>query len=255
MTKVFIAVPAFGHQINSQTTASLIAITKELCARNMFGGFAALSFPDIVDLRNVFTSIWYDGIKASHMLFVDADMQFEPDLVLDMLLADKPLIGAIYPRKRMPLSWVGSPINPPAEPEGNLLELESLGCGVMLIRRDCIENMIEKGTCEVDSELIGTSLTGLLEPHGVKRLIKAFDKVTTEDERKYKLSEDYSCCYRHRKAGGKVFAIINHTLTHLGLHSFSAKYSDMYVQNDALVRAKDWLATIPDPIEPNARTD
>ena len=43
----------------------------------MFGGFAALSFPDIVDLRNVFTSIWYDGISASHMLFVDADMQFD----------------------------------------------------------------------------------------------------------------------------------------------------------------------------------
>lgn len=229
MPKIFIAMPAFGHIVNSQTTASLIALTRELAARGMFGGFATLSFPDIVDLRNVFTSIWMDGVKASHMLFVDADMAFEPELVLDMLLADKPLIGAIYPRKKMPLSWVGSPINPPAEPEGNLLELESLGCGVMLIRRDCIENMIEKGTCEVETDLTGTSLTGLLEPHGVKRLIKAFDKCVTEDERKYKLSEDYSFCYRHRKAGGKVYACINHTLTHLGIHAFSARYSDMYL--------------------------
>jgi len=95
-----------------------------------------MSFPDIVDLRNVFTSIWFDGLKASHLLFVDADMQFEPELVFDMLVADKPLIGAIYPRKKYPLSWVGSPIDPPAEPDGGLLELESMGCGVMMIRRD-----------------------------------------------------------------------------------------------------------------------
>lgn len=230
MIKVFTAVPAFGHNVCAQTTASLIATTRELCALDMFGGFASLSFPDIVDLRNVFTSIFYDGLTASHLLFVDADMQWEPELVIDMISADKPLIGAIYPRKKYPLSWVGSPIDPPAEPEDGLLELESLGCGVMLIRRDCIDNMIEKGTCEVETDLTGTSLAGLLEPHGVKRLIKAFDKITTEDARKYKLSEDYSLCYRHRKAGGKVYAAINHQLTHLGVHPFSAKYSDMYAK-------------------------
>lgn len=224
--KIFIACPAFGHQVNSQTTASLIALTRELASRDMFGGFAALSFPDIVDLRNVFLSIWFDGIKASHMLFVDADMQWEPELIRDMILADVPLIGAIYPRKKISLSWVGSPTEPPAEPKNGLLELESLGCGVMLIRRDCIENMIDKGECEVETDLSGTSLKGLLEPHGVSRLIHAFDKVT--NERGWKLSEDYSFCHRHRKAGGKVWAAIDHQLTHLGVYAFSAKYSDMY---------------------------
>lgn len=226
--KIFIAVPAFGHQINSQTTASLIALTKELSARDMFGGFAAMSFPDIVDLRNVFLSVWFDGMTASHMLFVDADMQFEPELIRDMIMADVPLIGAIYPRKRVPLSWVGSPLEPPALPRDGLLELEAIGCGTMLIRRDCIENMIDKGVCEVKTELGGSSLKGLLEPHGVKRIIRGFDKLITEDEKKYELSEDYSMCYRHRKAGGKVYAAINHTLTHLGVMPFSAKYSDMY---------------------------
>jgi hypothetical protein len=229
MKKVFIAVPAFGQNVNSHTTASLVALVRELCARGMFGGFASLSWPDIVDLRNVFLSVWYDGIKASHLLFVDADMQFEPELVLDMLLADKPLIGALYPRKSFPLSWVGSPLDPPAEPEGNLLEIESLGCGVMMIRKDCIENMIEKGICQVEEDLSGTSIRNLLSSHDITRLIHAFDKLTTEDERKFQLSEDYSFCYRHRRAGGQVFAVINHKLTHLGTHQFSAKYSDMYL--------------------------
>ena len=124
--------------MHSQTAASLIALTRELTPKRiMFGGFSSLSFPDIADLRNVFLSVWFDGIKASHLLFVDADMQWEPELIFDMLVADKPLIGAIYPRKRNPISWVGlAPFTPPAASGGNLLELESLGCGVMLIRRN-----------------------------------------------------------------------------------------------------------------------
>jgi hypothetical protein len=229
--KIFIALPAFGHQVNAQTTASLIALTKELSERGLFGGFSTLSFPDIVDLRNVFLSVWFDALDATHLLFVDADMQFEPELVRDMLNADKPLIGAIYPKKRLPLQWVGSPIDPPAEPENGILELEGLGCGVMLIRRDCVQGMIESGQAEVDTNLSGTALNGLLEPHGVKRIIRAFDKVTTPEGRK--LSEDFSFCRRHRESGGKVFAAIDHTLTHLGTYPFSARYSDMYAMKEA----------------------
>lgn len=229
--KIFIACPAFGYQVNAQTTASLVALTKELAERGIFGGFSVLSFPDIVDLRNVFLSVFFDALDATHMLFVDADMQFEPELVRDMLNADKPLIGAIYPKKRLPMDWVGSALVPPAEPENGLLELQGLGCGVMLIRRDCIEGMIQSGQSEVDTNLSGTALNGLLEPHGVKRIIRAFDKITTEDGRK--LSEDFSFCWRHRQAGGRVYAAIEHQLTHLGVYPFSARYSDMYAMKEA----------------------
>lgn len=197
----------------------------------MFGGFSTLSFPDIVDLRNVFLSVWFDALDATHLLFVDSDMQFEPELVRDLFNADKSLIGAIYPKKRLPIGWVGSPLDAPAQPEAGLLELEAIGCGVMLIRRDCVEGMIESGKAEVDTNLAGTALKGLLEPHGVNRIIRAFDKITTPDGRK--LSEDFSFCRRHRESGGKVYAAINHTLTHLGVYPFSAKYSDMYSMKEA----------------------
>jgi hypothetical protein len=229
--KVLICVPAFGYQNSSETTKSLVALTKEFAERGIFGGFATHSFPDIVDLRNVFLSIFYEAIDATHLLFVDADMRFEPELVRDMLLADKPLIGALYPKKRLPLSWVGSPIDPPAEPENGLLELEGIGCGVMLIRRDCIEDMIAAGTVQVQDDLRGTALVDLLNPYGVKRIIRAFDKVTTPEGRQ--LSEDFSLCWRHRQAGGRVYAPINHMITHLGTYPFSGRYSDMYEMKEA----------------------
>lgn len=224
---VLIAVPAFGHQNSSETTKSLIALTQHLTMKGWFGGYMTHSFPDIVDLRNVFLSIFMDGTDASHLLFVDADMSFQPELVLDMLEADKPLIGALYPKKRLPISWVGSSLVPPAMPENGLIELEGLGCGVMLIRRDCIANMIEAGKVEIQTELLGrTALIDLLEPYGVKRIIKAFDKIVTEDGRH--LSEDFSMCKRHRDAGGKVYAAINHYVIHYGIYPFTGRYSDLY---------------------------
>lgn len=158
-------------------------------------------------------------------------MQFEPELVRDMLQADKQLIGAIYPKKRLPMDWVGSALVPPAQPENGILELEGLGCGVMLIRRDCIENMIEAKAVEINTDLTGTALNSLLEPHGVKRIIRAFDKITTPEGRK--LSEDFSFCFRHRKAGGKVYAAIDHMICHLGVYPFTARYGNMYLAKEA----------------------
>jgi len=224
--KVFVAMPAFGGIVQAQTTSSLVALTRELTDAGIFGGFSTLSFPCIEDLRNVFLSVWFDALDATHLLFIDADMSWEPSLIFDMLKADKELIGAIYPAKRLPISFVGSPLEPPAEPEGNLLEVEGLGCGVMLIRRDAIQRIIDAGEATVTTDLRGTALAGLLEPHGVKRLIRAFDKLVTPDGRN--LSEDFSYCFRHRAAAGKVWAWINARVTHLGTFAFSANYADLY---------------------------
>jgi hypothetical protein len=217
--------------MNSQTAISLIALTKEMTDRGIFGGCNAVSFPDLIDLRNIFLTLFFDRSDATHLLLVDADMQFEPQLVGDMLLADKPLIGCIYPTKRLPMTWVGSSLDPPAEPEGGLLELEYIGCGVMLIRRDCIEKMIAADQVEIETDLTKTALAGLLKPQGANRLIKAFDKLTNSQGRY--LSEDFSFCERHRKAGGKVYAVIDHQITHLGIMPFTARYSDLYERKEA----------------------
>lgn len=225
MTKIFIALPAFGQQVNSQTTTSLVALTERLARQGIEIGICALSHPDIAELRNVFTTMFYDCVPtATHMLMVDADMQWEPELVLDMLAADKRLIGCLYPKKRYPITFVGSALEPPAEPEGNLLELEGLGCGVMLIRRDCIDQMIETGNVEVEDDPLG-SAGDTAKAYGATRMIRAFDHI--KDGRR-RLSEDLSFCMRHRRAGGKVWAVINHTLCHLGLSQFAGRYSDLY---------------------------
>lgn len=228
--KVVIFVPSYGHQMYSQTAVSLVALAKEMADRRIFGGCNALSFPDLVDLRNICLSIFYEATDATHMLFVDSDMQFEPDLIGDMLLADVPLIGCIYRTKRLPGTWVGSALTPETQPKDGLLELEGIGCGVMLIRRDCVDAMIAAGNVEIQTDMTKSAMFSLMPP-GTTRIIKGFDKVKTDDGRE--LSEDFSFCSRHRKSGGKVYAAINHQVTHLGVYPFSGRYSDMYAVKEA----------------------
>lgn len=229
--KIFIAVPAFGWTMQSQTAISLCALTAELVHNNAFQSISAQSFPDIVDVRNIFLTLWFDKIPdATHMLFVDADMQFEPNLVVDMIKADKPLIGCLYPKKRLPITWVGSALKEPAEPEGNLLELEGIGCGVMLIRRDCVQSMIDQNLVDIQADKEKTGLLHMVDSP-FDRIIHAFDKVIDEDGRH--LSEDFSFCWRHRKAGGKVYAAIDHAVCHIGMQQFAARYSDLYKKQES----------------------
>lgn len=235
---VFIALPAFGQTNNSQTTVSLLALVQQLTLRGIASSFVAWSFPDIVDLRNLFLTIWYDRHDASHLLMVDADMQFEPELVLDMLAADKLLVGCLYPKKRLPISWVGSALTPEQLPDANgLLELEGIGCGVMLIRRDAIEAMLNKGIAPIEYELGDTSMGDVIRQYGGNRVIQAFDRVK---DGKRTLSEDFSFCWRHRAAGGKVYAVTRHVLTHIGMHQYAARYSDLYERKTPVsVRTQD----------------
>ncbi len=228
---VFIALPAFGQQNCSQTTASLIALVKELTERHMFNGFAAWTLPDIADLRDLFLTVWYDGTDASHLLFVDSDMNFEPELVRDMLLADKPLCGVLYPKRRLPIKWVGSALEPEDKTEGPLIELEGVGGGVMLIRRDCVANMLQAGVATVIDELGDSAIEQFLKKKGGKRLISAFQKLKIERSSK-PLSEDFSFCHRHRQAGGRVYAVTNHMICHIGQHQYTARYADLWEKKD-----------------------
>jgi len=224
--RIFIAAPCFGWTMQSQTAVSLVALTAELVHNNAFHSISAQSFPDIVDVRNLFLTLWHDKLPDStHMLFVDADMQFEPQLVVDMLMADKPLVGTIYPKKKLPISWVGSALLENPQPDNGLLELEAVGCGVMLIRRDCVKSMLDQNLCPIQTDKDKTGLLHMVDSP-LDRIIHAFDKIIDENGRH--LSEDYSFCHRHRKAGGKVYACIDHAITHIGHQQFTARYSDLY---------------------------
>lgn len=228
-TKIFVFVPAFGQHVTAATFLTTHALQQTLAAKGIGGGVSTLSFPDIAELRNMATTIWYDALDASHLLFVDADMGFPPDLVLDMLAFGEPLVGTIYPQRKFPLSWAGSGTGEAmAERRGGFMKVEGVGMGCTLIHRSVITTMLEQMPEIVDTRIDLHPARDTLLQAGTKRIIRAFQCIDIPE--RGLVSEDLSFCIRWNRCGGSVWANIGHRISHVGPHDFGARYLDQIEQ-------------------------
>jgi len=241
-SKVFIALPAYGQINAAQTTSALMGLNRLLVVNGMDGGFGTLSFPDIEEIRNIFASIWYDTIKgASHLLFIDSDMGFDPQIVIDMVMLDKPLVGALCPKRKIPVEFAGRAKPGPVKVVSSIshphafMEVDGVGGAIMLIRRDAMDAVLGKYPELIDEISIKNhAAKDMLDKQGVKRLLRVFDKIVINGE---KFSEDLSFCMRWREAApeqwrqtedgkGEIWANISYSISHVGPHEFTGRYLD-----------------------------
>jgi hypothetical protein len=225
--KIFIFVPAFGQTITATTFLTTCALQQHLFAKGIGGGISTLSFPDIAELRAMALTIWYDTLKdSSHILFIDADMGFAPDLVTDMMLFDEPLVGAIYPQRKVPLSWAGSGTGAAStERRGNFMLVEGVGMGCTLIRRDLVDRMVAQFP-ELDDKRLSLHPAGeTLRAAGTTRLLRLFEKMDIPE--RGLISEDLSFCIRAKQCGVQTWASIGHRMSHVGPYDYGARYLDV----------------------------
>lgn len=232
-TKIFAFIPAFGQMITATTFLTTHALQQHLAAKSIQGGISTLSFPDIAELRAMAMTIWYDTMPdSSHMLFIDADMGFPPEMVTDMLLLDEGVVGAIYPQRKLPLSWAGSGTgSSTTERRGNFMQVEGIGFGCTLLRRDVIRIMLEQMPEIVDTRLALHPAGDTLRNAGANRLIRAFEKMDLPE--RGVVSEDLSFCLRWGRCGGKVWGAIGYRMSHVGPFDYAGRYLDMAEQQEA----------------------
>lgn len=221
---ILIFVPCFGGQLTSHTFTSVVALHQAFAQKGIGGALSTFSFPDIGELRNMALSLWYDTMpQSTHLLFVDADMGFTPELVLDMLLFDHPMVGALYPKRAYPISWAASGGPEKQAPvKAGFMKVEGLGMGCFLIRRDAVTKMLEAYPELSDERLEIHSMREMIANSGGKRLIRAFDPI--DDPKTGRISEDLSFCRRWNDLGGEVWAAVMHRVQHVGQHVFEASY-------------------------------
>jgi hypothetical protein len=218
MANVFVFIPAYRGQISAVTFEASHRLMSGLMAKGIPASIASYSYFDIAELRNMVLSVWYDVQKqCTHLLFIDDDMGFSPNLVIDMLAFNEPVVGAIYPKRGVPRQWSGSGIEA-AEYRQGFIEVEGVGGGCLLIRRDAVDKMVE-----TYPELIGDYMTlGDMKAAGGTRTLRFFDQLQTPEGKR---SEDFSFCQRWRDAGGVVWAATAHEIQHVGPWIFSACFA------------------------------
>lgn len=226
---ILVCIPAFGHMISAATFLSTHHLQSTLISKGIGTGITTMSFPDIAELRSMFLTIFHDTVQASHFLMVDADMGFQPNLIEEMLMLDEPIVGTIYPHRRLPQTWVGSGTGEAmAARRGNFMEVEGVGMGITLIRRDAVIKMVESFPDLIDTRIQMHPAFDLLRGAGCSRLIRMFEKLDLPE--RGVVSEDLSFCIRWRQLGGKVWASIGHRVSHVGQHDFAGRYLDQFEQ-------------------------
>jgi FkbM family methyltransferase len=223
LTAILLFVPTYKNQLTGTTLLATHALGTHLRSRGIEYGITAISNPDVEWVRNWALTLFYDKLKQySHILMIDDDMGFLPDVVTDMLAFGEPVVGALYPKKTAEREWAVSGL-PNPQFRGPFIEVEGLGCGCFLIRRDAVMAMLEKMP-ELSDTRPHTVDSALFRESSLTRLIRAFDKIN--DPKRGTVSEDISFGRRWRECGGQVWAATHHQMVHVGPH----EYADTYIK-------------------------
>lgn len=150
--------------------------------------------------------------KATHFMFIDADIRFQPESIMQMLMTEKDVIGGLYPKKSLPISYVIN-VKPGTPIVNDIFEVDTMGTGFMMFKRHVYEKLIEAHpeTKYVDDVGLGKQF----EPF----MYSIFD--TEIDERGHYLSEDWTFCRRWSALGGKIYAHSKVLLNHSGHYEFA----------------------------------
>jgi hypothetical protein len=156
---------------------------------------------------------------STHLMFIDADIGFEPEEIIKLMLANKDVVGGLYPKKALPVQYVVNKV-PNSTKEGNLVEVANLGTGFMMIKREVIESIIRKKPELHYQDAIG--LDPKFDPYKYALFDTLIDPVTKEY-----LSEDYYFCKLWRDMGGKIWADLTIKLDHSGYYKFAGDASQL----------------------------
>ncbi len=232
---ILLATPCFGGLVHQSYMLSVCKLMA--CAASH--GFAldlALLGSDalITRSRSVLVARFLDMPQATHLLFVDADIAFEPEQVLRLLRFDEEFVAAFYPLKSVDwdalprraiageplqgagLTYVGTLLEPPErQTRDGFATAQYAGTGFQLIRRSVFETLIA-----AHPELHFKSVhTIAREAPRSDNLYALFDCQIDPQTGAY-LSEDYAFCRRWRSLGGTIWLDLESTLTHVGADHF-----------------------------------
>jgi hypothetical protein len=164
--------------------------------------------------RNNLVAKMMENSQSTHLLFIDADIGFQPEHIFQLLLHDKDVVGGLYPKKSLPIDYVVNIDPQHVGPNGEiqmingLIPLTRLGTGFMMIKKGAIQQMF---AAYPETKYTGNiGLDKKYDPF----MYALFDTMITKDL-EYN-SEDWTFCDRWRAIGGEIWGDISIKLDHTG---------------------------------------
>ena len=235
-THVYVATPAYSCLMHTAFVRSLLQLQGLCMKRGIAISVDLIGNESLVQrARNVLQARFLKS-EATHLLFIDSDIAFQPDSVVDKLLpADRDVITGIYAKKS--INWPAierkvrtnamgresiqeagldynlNIIHRDAAVANGVIEVLDSATGFMMIKRDVIERMWAEFA---DTLMCVNDIQGHTN---VTAYCAIFDCMIDPESKRY-LSEDYAFCRRWQSMGGSIHAHVGVPLAHIGSHPF-----------------------------------
>ncbi len=238
-----IGTPCYGKQVTTNYTGSLLKLQSACHERgirmqvHMLGGDAL-----ITRARQNIVARFLAEEAATHLLFIDADIGFEPAQVFRLMQFDAPMSAAIYPVKRLDWGKVAACIqagltslqsaaltytvqfgDEPISVQEGFAKSSYAATGFLMIQRKALLRMIEKYP-----ELKYQHEHGPKNESSESQWRYALFNCLVNEQTGYYLSEDYSFCRRWTDIGGEIWIDLHSRLTHVGSFNFEGDFSTQF---------------------------
>jgi hypothetical protein len=237
--KIFVATPMYGGLCVGGYTVGLLNSVQEFMRNGIQLYYAHMMNESLITrARNTLAYDFLDT-DATHLMFIDADITFNPADIVRMVNADKDIICGLYPKKEINWktvaeavkqgvdytelpnytgSFVVNLVGDVAQATGDVnepMEIDNGGTGFMLIKRNVFETLKPTVPTYTNDMIL------IVDKNPVKKIIHEFFATSIDEKTNRLLSEDYHFCKIARQAGFKVYAAPWANLTHSGTYNFS----------------------------------
>ena len=218
---LYIAMPCYDT-VKINTLISMVKLVAQLTKAGIKMEVNTMKSPYIAYARNILTARFVES-QYDYLLFIDADVEFEPECPLRMLVAQKDIICTPYrvktvdPAKVKYTTTVKDMQNVPILP-GGIIEILQGPAGMMMIHRRVFEKLMKE---RPDLE-IKTQQHKDLFPKDLK--IFSFWDCTFKDG--IWTGDDIAFCNLARSVDFKLHANIESPLTHHGSYGYKGRYGE-----------------------------
>lgn len=246
---IYLATPVHS-ECSIHYTQSLLSFQLACAKRNIMVSFALLKSSLVTQGRNLCVSNFLESKDPyTHFLFVDSDIEFDPETIFTMLEKDKEVIAAPYPLKSIDWDKISKRIKG-KEVDGSMMSMMGYTWPIKL--ENSKEVFIDKGVMEVTHAPTGCML---IKKQVFQKMMQAYPNLKIEQptmvngeentkpyyynffdtyhepETKRYYGEDFGFCKRWTEIGGKCYLYVADNITHIGEYRYTGNLLEDMRQN------------------------
>jgi hypothetical protein len=239
---IAVLTPCFGGMVTAAYHSSMQDFQPACYARGIRLRSKLIAGDALITRARAELVAWFLDSDATHLLFIDADIGFQPEQFFRMLAFNADVVAAAYPTKSLNFSRItrdaiagrtnlesASLTYVVAWKDGAGVEVTRgfarvrfAGTGFLLVRREAIVKL-----CAAHPELRYRSTHAVGQnaaEQGSQHRFALFDPMIEPSTGEY-LSEDYAFCKRWTDMGGDIWMDLKSKLDHIGFCTFHGDLS------------------------------